>query len=276
MLRVWSVDLMPLLAKEEVLSRKLKSMAKADLQEFGEFFKIVGTQSASNLIERLLGVSTAVESRIDKFIKQKFEEKILQRRELIPDEDLKLELSKVRTFSWGVVQGQLDQKIQTGYVRKFSKYDELIKQVRATLHDEITSYVICTWFNHWTTVLIEDHIGLHPRVVPTLKKIKGTDIFFDGQPFDLKVTYLPNDYGVQKAIKDPKGLAIWMYENQGAQRFGSDNRLFVVLVNKESPDKSWELKRDFDFVFKRIDEFFDKEAVSRTAVPFPLAHPNMP
>lgn len=54
-----------------------------------------------------------------------------------------------------------------------------------------------------------------------------------------------------------------MYENQGAQRFGADNRFFVVLLDKENPQRSWELKRDFALVFQKIDNFFGKETVSK-------------
>ncbi|HPP11888.1 MAG TPA: hypothetical protein PKW42_04065 [bacterium] len=54
-----------------------------------------------------------------------------------------------------------------------------------------------------------------------------------------------------------------MYENQGAQRFGADSRLFVVLLDKDNPERSWELKRSFDLVFQKIDAFFDRETVSK-------------
>lgn len=163
-----------------------------------------------------------------------------------------------------MVQGQLDQKIQSEYVRRFTRYNDLLESVKARLHEDITNYVICTWFNHWTTVLIEEHISTHPRVTPTLKKIKGVDIFFDGQTFDLKVTYLPQNYAASDALKNPKGLAVWMYENQGAQRFGADNRLFVVLLDKDNPERSWELKRDFDLVSRQVDSFFHQETVSKS------------
>ena len=53
-----------------------------------------------------------------------------------------------------------------------------------------------------------------------------------------------------------------MYENQGAQRFGADNRLFVVLLDTEKPEESWKLKRNFDLVFSKIDNFFNKERVT--------------
>ena len=88
------------------------------------------------------------------------------------------------------------------------------------------------------------------------------DIFVDSQPFDLKTTYLPRDYDIQDVIKNPKNLAIWMYENQGAQRFGSDNRLFAILLDTKNPAESWKLKRNFGLVFSRIEEFFNKERVS--------------
>jgi hypothetical protein len=54
-----------------------------------------------------------------------------------------------------------------------------------------------------------------------------------------------------------------MYENQGAQRFGADNRLFIVLHNKGNFEISWELKINFDRVFQKINEFFNKGKVSK-------------
>jgi len=232
------------------------------LRELALSLKISDAGNGAELIKRLLTHSIS-ENVVDRFIKQKFTEIIRERRAVISDDDLKGELAKVKSFSWGVVQGQLDQKIQAEYVRRFVRYEDLLKNVKLRLHGDVTNYVICTWFNHWTTVLIEEHISTHPRVVPTLKKIKGIDIFFDGQPFDLKVTYLPRDYNATDAIKSPKDLAVWMYENQGAQRFGEDNRLFVVLLDKNNPERSWELKRDFPLVFSKIDTFFQQEAVSK-------------
>ncbi|MCI0596061.1 MAG: hypothetical protein L0Z48_05920 [candidate division Zixibacteria bacterium] len=235
----------------------LKALAK----DLGVANNFSGTEIIKKIIQ-----TNPNDKIVDKFIRDGYWQKVRARKNLISDENLMQELLKVKSFSWGVVQGQLDQKIQSEYVRRIARYDELLKSVKANLHDEVTNYVICTWFNHWTTVLIEEHISTHPRVIPTIKPVKGIDIFFDGQPFDLKVTY-PREYiskyGIDKALIDNQHLAIWMYENQGAQRFGSDNRLFVVLVDKENPDKSWELKRNFDLVFKKIDNFFDKVAVSK-------------
>ncbi len=253
---------MPLLSQKEVLNLKLSSIPVGQLRELALGMRISDIGLGADLIKRLL-VHSIDEKAVNKFIKQKFTDSIQERRIVISDDDLKEELMRVKNFSWGVVQGQLDQKIQVEYVRRFVRYDDLLNTVRARLHGDVTNYVICTWFNHWTTVLIEEHISTHPRVVPTLKNIKGIDIFFDGQPFDLKVTYLPRHYDVADAIQSPKDLAVWMYENQGAQRFGADNRLFVVLLDKGNLERSWELKRDFDFVFQKIDAFLQRETVSK-------------
>lgn len=253
---------MPLLSQKEVLNLKLGCIQLPQLKTLALDLGFSNRGSATEIIKRILERQPD-EKTIDEFIKQKYTEKTQERRAIISDDDLKRELMKVKTFSWGVVQGQLDQKIQTEYVRKIVRYEDLLNNVKAKLHDDVTNYVICTWFNHWTTVLIEEHISTHPKVIPTIKNIKGIDIFFNGQPFDLKVTYLPREYNPTDAIKNPSDLAIWMYENQGAQRFGADNRLFVILIDKNEPERSWEIKRDFVLVFQKIDDFFDRETVSK-------------
>lgn len=253
---------MPLLSEKEVSNLKLSCIRVPQLKTLALNLGISNRGSATEIVKRILGIQLDAKI-IDEFIRQRYTERIRERRAIISDEDLKKELMRVKTFLWGVVQGQLDQKIQAEYVRRIVRYEDLLINVKAKLHDDVTNYVICTWFNHWTTVLIEEHISTHPKVIPTIKNIKGIDIFFNGQPFDLKVTYLPREYNPIDAVRRPSDLAIWMYENQGAQRFGADNRLFVVLLDKDNLERSWELKRDFTLVFQEIDNFFGKETVSK-------------
>jgi len=253
---------MTLLDAKEVLNLKLRSIPAASLRDLAKAVGTDATGSAAKVAERVLSTDPPADV-VDEFIRKEYlRNRIEARRKIIPDEEIKRELLRVDTFSWGAVQGQLDQKIQTEYVRRFVRFDQLLEAVKRDLYDEVTSYVICTWFNHWTTVLIEEHIAMHPRVVPTLKPVKGLDIFFCGQPFDLKVTYLPRGYDPKSAIRDPRRLAIWLYENQGAQRFGAENRIFVVLFDEQCPADSWKLKMSFDLVFQSIDQFFDHEDVS--------------
>lgn len=161
------------------------------------------------------------------------------------------------------MQGQFDNKIQVQYVRKYHRYENLLSHVEDELYGSVKDYVICTWYNHWTTVIIEDLISFHSKVIPTLKNIKGVDLFFDGQPFDLKTTYMPAGYSnAASALSNPQELAIWLYENQGAQRFGADNRLFVILHDTQKPEDSWKIKRDINFIKQKIDRFFEEETIS--------------
>jgi len=36
----------------------------------------------------------------------------------------------------------------------------------------------------------------------------------------------------------------------------------VVLIDKRDIENSWKLKRDFNFIFDRVDNFFDNASVS--------------
>lgn len=248
-----------LVSKKELANLKLRAIKSDDLKELATLVGIDSRGSVSDLIKKLINIP---QEKIDEFIKNRYQNYIKERQKLISDDELKQELMKVQDFRWGVVQGQLDQKIQTEYVRRFVRYNDLINGVKTKLHDDITHYVIATWYNHWTTVLIEDHISQHPKVIPTLKNNFGVDIFFDNQPFDLKITYLPKGFTLDQVLRNPKDLIVWLYENQGAQRFGADNRLFVVLASKNNLEESWQLKRDFNFVFSEIDRFFNIASVS--------------
>ena len=254
---------MPLFSNKQLLNLKLSSIKSENLKELADNLGISPKGSASEIIKRILEMlPLPPENIIDAFIKTLYLQKIQERKELISDADLRNEVSKVKNFAWSTTQGGLDQKIQKEFVRRYCHYDDLINHVKLTLHDDVTNYAICSWYNHWTTVYIEEHIGAHPKVIPTIKNIKGIDLFFAGQPFDLKITYIPKEYNIANALQNPLDLAVWMYENQGAERFGADNRIFIILLDKENPAKSWELKRNFELIFSEIDAFFSKDNIS--------------
>ncbi|MBN2020717.1 MAG: hypothetical protein JW749_10900 [Sedimentisphaerales bacterium] len=252
---------MPLLSNKEVLRLKLESVPADLLKELATIKELPGRKKGE--IVKSLAALPFNQDELDKFIRERYAKKVQERQKTIPDDILLNELHKVQSFQWGVVQGQLDNKIQVQYVRKYYKYDILLQRVKDELFDSVRDYVICTWYNHWTTVIIEDLISTHPKVVPTLNNLKGVDIFFDGQPFDLKITYLPSGYdGGCNTSSDLKKLAVWLYENQGDQRFGSDNRMFVVVHDRQNREDSWKIKKDINFIKASIDKFFKEEKVS--------------
>src|SRR5690554_231738 len=118
---------MPLLSKKEVLNLKLNSIDSNNLKLLAQSLEIfVKNKTRTKIIEDIISISSSIDiALIDNFIKSKYDEIIKNRENQISDNDLKLELSKVKTFSWEIVQGQLDQKIQAQYVRKYMHYDEL-------------------------------------------------------------------------------------------------------------------------------------------------------
>ncbi len=97
---------MPLLSQKEVLNLKLSCIPLLKLKILARKSGVNDTGTATEIIKRII-VKQPNEKTIDEFIKQQYSEKIQERRTIISDEDLKKELLKVKTFSWGVVQGQL-------------------------------------------------------------------------------------------------------------------------------------------------------------------------
>ncbi|MDT7519061.1 hypothetical protein RAE19_10110 [Rhodoferax sp. TBRC 17660] len=130
---------------------------------------------------------------IDSFIKQNYEEERKLRRE--QEEELFNELYKLKVFDWGGLhQNSLEKTIVDNYIKKISSYDQIEKKIETDLQSSLRGYVLCSWYNHWTSILIEDVFKDHKRVLPALGLIPKIDFFIDETPFDLKVTYLPEGY----------------------------------------------------------------------------------
>ena len=234
------------------------------------------------------------------------------------------ELYKLKIFDWGGdYQNSLDKYLVSRYVKIYSSYETLLSKFEIEINPAVQGYVLNSWYNHWSSILIEHIFKSHPIVLPTVGQIKSVDFFINDIPFDLKVTYLPNEYiklkrkesglpveltylkqkakefgiffdkdandsviyheitekmkdrnddfccSVLQALKDeklqilrktqnnPKILAKWLYENQGEMRFGSENRLFLVLVDSDNFNNSWKLKRSFDLLKPVISDYLD-------------------
>jgi hypothetical protein len=113
------------------------------------------------------------------------------------------ELYKLLMFDWGGLhQNSLEKTIVDNYVKKIRSFDDLQARVDDDLFHSMKSYVLCSWYNHWTSIIIEDVFRDHPAVLPAVGLIKKVDFFVRGVPYDLKVTYLPEGY-----IKDARKAA---------------------------------------------------------------------
>jgi hypothetical protein len=235
------------------------------------------------------------------------------------------ELYKLKNFEWGGdYQNSLDKFLVSRYVKvQNPSFDYLMSKFETEINPAVQSYVLNSWYNYWSSVLIENIFKSHSAVLPTVGQIKSVDFFVGDIPFDLKVTYLPAEYIKQKRkekdypveftflkqkakeaniiydrnakptdifyeitekMKDryddlckqtlqtlksekieilketqenPKLLATWLYENQGEMRFGSENRLFLVLVDTGDFNNSWKLKRNIDLLKPTIISYLD-------------------
>ena len=235
------------------------------------------------------------------------------------------ELYKLKNFEWGGdYQNSLDKYLVSRYVKvQNPSFDYLMSKFETEINPAVQGYVLNSWYNYWSSVLIENIFKSHSAVLPTVGQIKSVDFFVGDIPFDLKVTYLPAEYIKQKRkekgfpveltflkqrakkanivhdknakpsdifyeitekMKDrnddlcketlqtlksekieilqetqenPKILSKWLYENQGEMRFGSENRLFLVLVDTYDFNNSWKLKRNIDLLKPTIVSYLN-------------------
>jgi hypothetical protein len=234
------------------------------------------------------------------------------------------ELYKLKNFDWGGdYRNSLDKYLISRYVKVYQSYNTLISKFESDINSAVQGYVLNSWYNHWSSILIEFMFKVHPLILPTVGQIKSVDFFIDSIPFDLKVTYLPAEYiklkrkekglpveltflkkkakeadiffdknspqsdiyhEITERMKDrndnfcrsaletlkneklqilkdaqenPKILIKWLYENQGEMRFGSENRLFLILVDSDEFNNSWKLKRNLDLLKPTITQYLD-------------------
>jgi len=113
----------------------------------------------------------------------------------LAEADLVNQLYRVQEFNWGGLhQNSLEKTIVDNYIKKITEYDGLCAAIDNELLTSLRGYVICSWYNHWTSILIEDLFKDHPNVLPAVGLVKKIDFFVREVPFDLKVTYLPEGY----------------------------------------------------------------------------------
>lgn len=116
------------------------------------------------------------------------------------EDQLVSELYKIKSFEWGGLhQNSLEKTIVDNYVKKITSYDSLNNAIENELYSSMRAYVLASWYNHWTSIIIEDIFKDHSIVIPAVGLIKKIDFFIKEKPFDLKVTYLPEGF-----IKDSR------------------------------------------------------------------------
>jgi len=111
------------------------------------------------------------------------------------EKHLLAELYKLRVFDWGGIhQNDINRYIVDNFVKKIIRYDELVSRIETEVLVSLKGFTLCSWYNNWTTIIIEDLFKDHHRVLPTVGQMKMVDFFVDDIPFDLKMTNFPTGY----------------------------------------------------------------------------------
>jgi hypothetical protein len=179
------------------------------------------------------------EVAVDSFINDLYEQERSARRE--NEDRLVSELYQMKVFDWGgLYQNSLERTIVDNYVKRIQSWEELNGAIESEIHTSMQGYVRCSWYNHWTSIIIEDMFKDHPVVLPAVGLVKKVDFFVHNFPFDLKVTYFPDGY--MRQLRRDEGLrsefaelkSFCRQENIYFDRDKPERILFPELLDKIS------------------------------------------
>jgi len=112
-------------------------------------------------------------SRLDTFLRDKSQELYVSKG--IDVKRLKNDLYKVTDYKWGGDQNNsLDRYLVSNFVKPISSYDSL-KSKASIIGDNAWNYVQNSWYNNWSSFLIETIFENHPKVVSAVGEIKNVD-----------------------------------------------------------------------------------------------------
>ena len=104
------------------------------------------------------------------------------------------ELNKMQNFDWGGSAGNnLEKNIVNNFIKRTLRYEDIELAISGPISRSVYGYTLNSWYNHWSSIMIEEIFNSHERVLPTVDLIEKIDFFLCGVPFDLKVTYFPEE-----------------------------------------------------------------------------------
>lgn len=172
---------------------KLRTISRnTELKEFCEINGINYADISEDLFRYLFKKETVTIVQVNDFIKNKYQVERVERQE--NENYLIDQLCRLQYFDWGGSFGNsLEKNIVDNYVKKIKSYQQINEEVEGSLLTSLRGYTLNSWYNHWTSIIIEDIFKDHNRVLPTVGLVKKIDFFINDTPFDLKVTYFPQE-----------------------------------------------------------------------------------
>jgi len=168
----------------------LRSVSKANtFKDFCKEFNLEGY----TLDDVLDDININDEDLIN-YIKRKFKPKTEEEIKAI-----EVELNKMQNFDWGGSAGNnLEKNIVNNVIKKTLSYDEIQNALAGSIQRSVYGYTLNSWYNHWSSIMIEEIFNAHPSVIPTIDLVEKIDFFIKSIPFDLKVTYFPEELMKEK------------------------------------------------------------------------------
>ncbi len=151
---------------------------------------------------------------------------------------LKEDLYKVQYYSWGGKQNNsLDRHFVRHYVKVINNFKEL-ENKKTEINSNAWNYVQNSWYNNWTSFIIESIFKRNPKVISAVGEIKSVDFFIGSYPLDLKVTFFPTKFMEQK-FKELLGVSPLSWIKNKSKQFGigadnsaSTNQQMYTLTEK--------------------------------------------
>ena len=167
----------------------------------------------------------------------------------VDEEKLKSGLRQINNYEWGGDQeNSLDQYLVRRYIKVISDLDVLRSKADA-IAANVWNFVQTSWYNNWTSYLIESIFKKHRRVLSAVGEIKSVDFFIDNKPVDLKVTYFPGAY-LQSKLKGVLGNSELTWLKHKAKTFG-------IL-----PDKNLSDSEQYYFLREEIENHGHQEVIA--------------
>ncbi len=225
---------------------KLRSLSRVEiLRELAETINIsIENIQGRQLFEHIF-CQNIPQPAIDNFIRQIYQRERSQR--ILNEDNLYSQLYRLQVFDWGgFYQNAVEQTIVNNYIKKIQDYSQLLNTIENDLNPRLRGYILCSWYNHWTSILIEDMFKDHPDVLPAVGLVKKVDFFWHDFPFDLKVTYFPEGFmkekrqqhGLRPELTELKAFA---RQNQiNSNRNATEDEVFKELLTRISEHPSQE------------------------------------
>ena len=184
---------------------KLRSMSrKMIIVEYCELYLIdLQNLPFKEYFAHLFENPKITDSTINHFMNQKYEQE--RQARFSNQEYLVDQLNRLQSFDWGGSYKNSLEKNIINNVKKIQSYDRINEAIEDKLLTSLRCYTLNSWYNHWTSILIEDIFKDHKTVLPTVGLVKKIDFFINDIPFDLKVTYFPEQLLVDKLQENGYG-----------------------------------------------------------------------